>query len=126
MPKKNSAGLLPGLIVEGAVIGLVVTLLPKVQLGKPAVPREEAADKRPSLAPERLPPVESSSRTAVSRPQTHEPPSVDPAYVERRLDQAGQRLLSEITSHLSQQAHHLLEPPLQPARRGPPGNAYRY
>jgi hypothetical protein len=54
MPKKNSAGFLSGLIVEGVVIGLVVTLLPKVQLGKPASPANAAADQRPSLAPLRL------------------------------------------------------------------------
>jgi hypothetical protein len=45
MPKKTSAGFLPGLVVEGAVIGLVVTLLPKIPLGQP---REKAADEQPA------------------------------------------------------------------------------
>ena len=62
MSRKNSAGFLSGLIVEGAVIGLVVTLLPKIQLGKPVARPEEAADQRPSLAAQRLPPVDSNWR----------------------------------------------------------------
>jgi hypothetical protein len=56
-----------GLIVEGAVIGLVVTLLPKVPLGK------TTADTRPSLAPP------------------------DPASVERRLDAAARQLLQRLS-----------------------------
>ena len=68
MPKKISTGFLPGLIVEAAVIGLVVTLLPKVQLGTPASPTNAAADQRPSLAPELAPPFESHKPPTRSSP----------------------------------------------------------
>jgi hypothetical protein len=109
MPKRSSAGFLPGLIVEGAVIGLVVTLLPKIQLGPPP----QAADQRPSLAP--------PWRTAVNRPPAQ--PSDDPAYVERRLDQAGQDLLNGMADYLKGQADEIRHPP--PAQQ-PPSRGFNY
>jgi hypothetical protein len=76
MASKSSAGFAAGLIAEAAVIGLVVTLLPKVQLGPAS--GKEPADERPSLAPERLPPVETAWRTAVSRPEEVMQPPAQP------------------------------------------------
>jgi hypothetical protein len=126
MASKSSAGFAAGLIAEAAVIGLVVTLLPKVQLG-PARGNEQA-DERPSLAPERLPAVEAGWRTAVNRPETpSELPPADPQYVERRLDEASQQLLSGVSRVLSQHAQEVIHPPveasdLRPAPL-PPANA---
>ena len=125
MSGKGSSGF-GGLIVEGAVIGLIVTLLPKLPLGGTGShgPREEVANQRPSLAPpllaaespvETLPPAELNWRTAVSRPQssaTLPPPALppaDPAYVERRLDEAGEQLLSGVSGYLTRQAQEVLE-----------------
>jgi hypothetical protein len=108
------------------VIGLVVTLLPRVPLGSSsAAPREEVANQRPSLlptaavpvtlAPPLLPPRAANWRTAVSRPaQTSELPPADPAYVERRLDEAGQQLLSGVTTYLSRHAQEVLQAEPQP------------
>jgi DNA-binding transcriptional regulator YdaS (Cro superfamily) len=138
MPAKSSAGLAAGLVAEAAVIGLVVALLPKVQL-EPAS-GNEIADERPSLAPERLPPVEAGWRTAVSRPETKiELPPADPEYVERRLDEASQQLLSGVTKILAEHAQEVMQPkverqdlrpaPLPPAYANPtfarPGD-FRY
>jgi hypothetical protein len=119
MPAKSSAGFAAGLIAEIAVVALVVTLLPKVQLG-PAR-GSEVADERPSLLPdqrslppERLPPVEAGWRTAVNRPESPiDLPPADPQYVERRLDEASQQLLSGVTKVLSQHAQEVLRAPEQ-------------
>ncbi len=160
MSSKSSSGFLAGLIVEGAVIGLVVTLLPKIPLGPSlAAFPGQAADRRPSLAPEQareaFPPPVPNWRTQVSRPVAPPlPPAVkspselpeiqwpaaDPAFVERRLDEAGQQLLSGVATYLSQQAEEVLQPPVEPQsapwRSGPNrdavpsfaprANAFRY
>ena len=111
MASKSSAGFAAGLIAEAAVIGIVVTLLPKVQLGPAS--GKELADERPSLAPQRLPPVETGWRTAVHRPEAPiELPPVDPQYVERRLDEASQQLLSGVSRVLSQHAQEVIQPPV--------------
>jgi hypothetical protein len=118
MASKSSAGFAAGLIAEAAVIGLVVTLLPKVQLGPAS--GKEPADERPSLAPERLPPVETAWRTAVSRPESSiDLPPADPQYVERRLDEASQQLLGGVTKVLSQHAQEVMQPPAQPVEAPP-------
>jgi hypothetical protein len=118
MASKSSAGFAAGLVAEAAVIGLVVTLLPKVQLGPAS--GKELADERPSLAPERLPPVETAWRTAVSRSESPlDLPPADPHYVERRLDAASQQLLSGVTKVLSQHAQEVMQPPSIEARPAP-------
>ncbi len=118
MAKKSSAGFAAGLVAEAAVIGIVVTLLPKVQLGPAS--GKELADERPSLAPERLPPVETAWRTAVSRPESPiNLPPADPQYVERRLDQASQQLLGGVTKILSQHAKEVMQPTSQPVEASP-------
>ena len=129
MSEKSSAGF-AGLVVEGAVIGLVVALLPKLPLG-PLTAGVHAAQERPSLASEpadfRAPSLASPAplanwRTAVSRSETTltlpPPAATDPAYVERRLDQAGQRLVSGVASYLSQHAEQVFDPP--PSERSRP------
>jgi len=134
MSGKSSPGV-AGLIVEGAVIGLVVALLPKLPLGSSAAaPTSEVADQRPSLAPtrpptrtqrEELPSPPANWRTAVSRPATSlSPPPADPAYVEERLDVAGQQLVSGLATYLARHAEEVLaapppqmQPPTQPDRK---------
>ncbi|MCU0877157.1 MAG: hypothetical protein MUF06_05110 [Pirellulaceae bacterium] len=105
----------------------------------PAGKVDEIADRRPSLAPPPEPLTRESVnwRAAVgSAPPTGEPvirtpqrladaepllssgnhglaplPPVDPAYVEQRLDRAGQMLLDQMNSLLTRQAERLLDVP---------------
>jgi hypothetical protein len=159
MSEKSSSGF-AGLIVEGAVIGLVVALLPKLPLG-PLTEGVQAASERPRLAGQpadfsmprlSLPVPPANWRTAVSRPETTlmPPPAdtvaADPKYVERRLDDAGQRLVSGLGSYLARHAEQVLSnpPEAKPASPGsfpttiaprmpaatrnltPPVNSFRY
>jgi hypothetical protein len=119
MSRKSPTGFVTGLIAEIAIIAAVVSLLPRVPLGRAApVAHEQIADERPSLVPrpEPLPPPDGDWRTAVSRPVDPETalpldlPPADPAYVEKRLDKAGQHLLEGVSQYLSQQAQELLQP----------------
>ncbi|MEX2174949.1 MAG: hypothetical protein WD872_11345 [Pirellulaceae bacterium] len=104
-----------GLAIELGVLVLIVTLLPRMQSGPHARAEQgEVADERPSLlTPPRAAPLpEPDWRTAAHRqelPQGLPPP--DPAYVEQRLDQVGQQLLSGVSSYLSHAAQDFLEPP---------------
>jgi hypothetical protein len=135
MSQKSPSGFVLGFVAEIAIVAAVVAILPKVPLGSAGtLPRAEAADERPSLAPrgpqfaaplpqdhriEPLPPPQDNWRTAVSRPAssfpvlTDELPPSDPAYVEQRLDAAGQQLLEGVAGYFSRQAEELLqrEPP---------------
>jgi hypothetical protein len=55
--------------------------------------------------------------------------TADPAYVQQRLDEAGQQLLSGVASYFSRTASELLQPERPTAPAGsfsPPANAYRY
>jgi hypothetical protein len=142
MSGKGSPGF-SGLIVEGAVIGLVVALLPKLPLGSSAAaPPEEVASQRPSLAPA---PIQDESpspplkwRTPVIRPEPPlPPPPANPTYVEERLDKASQQLVGGLATFLTQHAEEVLAAPEEqaPARVRPPQrvtpkftpkNAYRY
>jgi len=152
MSRKSPTGFVTGLIAEIAIIAAVVSLLPRVPLGRAApVARDEIADERPSLVPrpEPLPPPSDDWRTAVGRPveaATPLPldlPPADPVYVEKRLDKAGQQLLEGVSQYLSRQAQELLQTPpqpseqtRQPARAAPPSftnpsqsqphNSFRY
>ena len=150
MSRKSPTGFVTGLIAEIAIIAAVVSLLPRVPLGRAApVAHEQIANERPSLVPrpEPLPPPDDDWRTAVSRPvepastpQLDLPPA-DPAYVEKRLDKAGQHLLEGVSQYLSQQAKEVFQPPqpntepvLAPPHpqelpspiRGLPPNSFRY
>ena len=135
MSQKSPSGFFTSLIAEVVIVAAVVSLLPRVPLGRAApVAPSDAADERPSLAPqfgqvplpEPLPPPDGNWRTAVSRPAEgsfslppqsphwklppRDLPPPDPAYVQQRLDQAGQQLLEGVSHYLSRQAHELLEP----------------
>jgi hypothetical protein len=107
--------------------------------GAPAGQAEEIADHRPSLAPPPAPLARESvnwraaiattppqdgltqigePRAAYSgdaweseRQRPRPQPAVDPAYVEQRLDQAGQKLLGQMNSILTRQAERLLDVP---------------
>jgi len=142
MSKKSPTGFFTGLVAEIAIVAAVVSLLPRVPLGRaaPIVP-SEVADERPSLVPrpEPLPPPDDNWRTAVGRPVAAgdglplELPPADPVYVEKRLDQAGQQLLEGVSLYLSRQAKELLqtppqpiEPERQPAQRAFPPNSFPY
>lgn len=153
MSQKSPSGFVLGFVAEVAIVAAIVTILPKVPLGSAGtLPRAEAADQRPSLAPrgerfarplpqteriEPLPPPEDNWRTAVSRPSssfpvsTDELPPSDPAYVEQRLDAAGQQLLEGVAGYFSRQAEELLQPepgsrnelePLPSSNRAPRGS----
>lgn len=131
MSQKSPSGFVLGFVAEIAIVATVVAILPKVPLGGAGtLPRAEAADERPSLAPHRpqfatpqaqriepLPPPEDNWRTAVNRPaasfpvSTEELPPSDPAYVEQRLDAAGQQLLEGVAGYFARQAEELLQPP---------------
>lgn len=132
MSGKSSPGF-AGLIVEGAVIGLVVALLPKLPLGTSAAATPvEVADQRPTLTPtrppthspapthrEELPSPPANWRTAVSRPAAPlSPPPADPAFVEERLDQASQQLVSGLATYLTRHAEEVLATP--PPQSQPP------
>lgn len=144
MSQKSPTGFFTSLIAEVVIVAAVVSLLPRVPLGRAApVDPRDAADQRPSLAPQfgqvprpdPLPPPDVNWRTAVSRPSDDavaaqpqllglDLPPADPVYVERRLDQAGQQLMEGVSQYLSRQAHELLEPApgdqsRQPARESP-------
>jgi hypothetical protein len=41
-----------------------------------------------------------------------DPPPADPAYVEKKLDQAGQQLLEGVSHYLSRQAQELMQAPV--------------
>jgi hypothetical protein len=132
MSQKSPSGFVLGFVAEIAIVAAVVAILPKVPLGSAGtLPRAEAADERPSLAPHRpqfagpqpqaqpiepLPPPQDNWRTAVSRPAASFPispeelPPSDPAYVEQRLDAAGQQLLEGVAGYFSRQAEELLQP----------------
>ena len=111
-----------GLIAEITGIVVIVSLLPKIPLGEPSAEGPVAvADQRPSLA---LPVAKVGVnrnhdwRSAVRRelePETI--PPVDPLYVERRLDQAGQQLLSGVSSYFTNTAREVLRP--NPQRTSP-------
>jgi len=120
MSKKSPAGFFTGLVAEIAIVAAVVSLLPRVPLGRAApIAPIEIADERPSLVPrpEPLPPPADNWRTAVGRPVDAnaglplELPPADPVYVEKRLDQAGQQLLEGVSNYLSRQAQELLQTP---------------
>jgi hypothetical protein len=120
MSRKSPTGFVTGLVAEIAIIAAVVSLLPRVPLGRAApVTQGEIADERPSLVPlpEPLPPPSDDWRTAVGRPVEAaiplplDLPPADPVYVEKRLDKAGQQLLEGVSRHLSRQAQELLQTP---------------
>jgi hypothetical protein len=159
MSSKKPTGLFGGLILEIGLVLLVVSLLPKLPLGKAAGDpgarnatsdattaesafvrqSAEIADRRPSLAPPPGPfpresvnwraAVDSATPSDNSAIRAAEPlaigerlpapgnvglaplPPVDPAYVEQRLDRAGQKLLDQMNSLLTRQAERLLEVP---------------
>ena len=132
MSQKSPTGFFTSLIAEVVIIAAVVSILPRVPLGRAEpVAREEVADERPSLVPqfsqaprpEPLPPPSDNWRTAVSRPvEIHPQPQVDlppadPAYIEKRLDQASQQLLEGVSQYFSRQAQELMQP-----RGGSAGN----
>lgn len=125
MSRKSPTGFVTSLIAEIAIVAAVVSLLPRMPLGRAApVGPVEVADERPSLVPpassvprpEPLPPPDGTWRTAVSRPvEAAAPlaldlPPADPAYVEKKLDQAGQQLLEGVSHYLSRQAQELIQP----------------
>jgi hypothetical protein len=125
MSQKSPTGFFTSLIAEVVIVAAVVSILPRVPLGR-AEPtaRQDVADERPSLVPrfsqvppppEPLPPPADNWRTAVSRPvenparpQVDLPPA-DPAYIEKRLDQASQQLLEGVSQYLSRQAQEVLQ-----------------
>ena len=118
MSKKSPAGFVTGLVAEIAIIAVVVSLLPRVPLGRAApIAPSEVADERPSLVPrpEPLPPPADNWRTAVGRPVDAaaglplDLPPADPVYVEKRLDKTGQQLLEGVSHYLSRQAQELLQ-----------------
>ncbi|MCI0357439.1 MAG: hypothetical protein L0211_03015 [Planctomycetaceae bacterium] len=141
MSQKSPTGFVTSLIAEIAIISAVVSLLPRVPLGRAAPVPADVADERPSLLPqfnrvprpEPLPPPDGNWRTAVERPV--EPaaplpldlPPADPAYVEKKLDQAGQQLLEGVSHYLSRQARQLMQPPASPdpPQASPEPPAYR-
>jgi hypothetical protein len=54
MSQKSPSGFVLGFVAEIAIVAAVVAILPKVPLGSAGtLPRAEAADERPSLAPHR-------------------------------------------------------------------------
>jgi hypothetical protein len=127
MSKKSPTGFVTSLIAEIAIVAAVVSLLPRMPLGRAApIGPAEVADERPSLVlpsssvprPEPLPPPDGNWRTAVSRPVEAtaplqlDPPPADPAYVEKKLDQAGQQLLEGVSHYLSRQAQELMQAPV--------------
>jgi len=140
MSKKSPTGFFTGLVAEIAIVAAVVSLLPRVPLGRAApLAPSEVADERPSLVPRPvpLPPPDDNWRTAVGRPVAAAPeltldlPPADPVYVEKRLDQAGQQLLEGVSHYLSRQAQELLQTPpqpieqvRQPQRRALPPNTF--
>ena len=105
--------------------------------GTPGSEVEEIADHKPSLAPPPAPLARESVNwraaiattpppndlTPIGEPrganwggagESERPrpkPAVDPAYVEQRLDQAGQKLLGQMNSILTRQAERLLDVP---------------
>ncbi len=134
MSQKSPTGFFTSLIAEVVIIAAVVSILPRVPLGRAEpVARQEVADERPSLAPqfsqaprpEPLPPPSDNWRTAVSRPvESHPQPSLylpraDPAYIEKRLDRASQQLLEGVSGYLSRQAQELLQPEASPIGKPP-------
>ena len=123
MSQKSPTGFFTSLIAEVVIIAAVVSILPRVPLGRAElVAEQEVADERPSLAPqfdqvprpEPLPPPSDNWRTAVSRPVENHPqpqvdlPPADPAYIEKRLDQASQQLLEGVSQYFSRQAQELM------------------
>ncbi len=119
MSGKSSPGL-AGLIVEGAIIGLVVTLLPKLPLGSlSAAPSDAIADQRPSMAPalrhdEPLRWRPPNWRTAVSQPEPSVTlPRAETAYVEDRLDEAGEQLVGGLATYLTQHVEEILATPAE-------------
>jgi hypothetical protein len=113
MSRKSPTEFFTTLLAEIVVIAAVVAVLPRVPLGQAAsAPREKIADQRPSLARgQPSSPEDDNWRTSVSRPNTAiELPPADPAYVERRLDEAGEQLMEGAANYLSRHARELLTP----------------
>jgi hypothetical protein len=105
-----------GLIAEIAGILLIVTVLPRIPWEAASLngPPEVVADQRPSLV---IPAVTEASQRRIWRGAVEkelEPasiPPVDPVYVERRLDRAGQQLLSGVSTYVVETARQVLESP---------------
>ena len=118
MSRRNPVRFLAGLAVEITALVVGVSLLPKLPWGQ-AGP-SEFADQKPSLAENSPtgPSVFVGRRPSIiqSLPPTKTPDpfrtpfSGDPAYVEQRLDYAGQQLLSGVTTYLQRTTDELLRP----------------
>ena len=131
MSRLNPGRFLAGLVVEGIGVVAVVGLLPQLPWNQLAETGRNIADQRPTLV-ERVP----------AEPVPAELPPADPAYIERRLDQASQHLLEGAASYLQQHAQELLQPVAAPIQAQPqfvspgfspaarsfnqPTNTYRY
>lgn len=139
MSRRNPVRLMLGLAIEVTAVVLGVSLLPKLPWNELAgtTGRSEIADERPTLAEEgtgayfdQRPIVVNASPPAGTPASYYAtgPVTPDPNYVEQRLDQAGQQLLSGVSTYLNRTAGELLQPaPAAPVNSfSPPANAYRY
>ncbi|HZN34440.1 MAG TPA: hypothetical protein VFB80_11500 [Pirellulaceae bacterium] len=127
MSRPSSGGFVLGFAAEIAIVVAVVSLLPKLDLsGGRAVP---AADLPPSLVSqpqetsyyerrtENAPPLREPAVARRDLPVLREPPPLiaadpsRPAFVERRLDQASQKLVNGLGSYVARSADNLNLPP---------------
>jgi hypothetical protein len=144
MSRRHPARFLAGLVLEVAAVLIGVSLLPKLAFNRQAtdVSQAQFADQRPSLVELATGPsvVLDQRPTILETPNpkssldaflTENPATQNPAYVEHRLDEAGQQLLHGVSSYLSRTASELLQPgqttpPAPPGSFSPPANPYRY
>lgn len=139
MSRRNPVRFMLGLAIELTALVVGVSLLPKLPWNELAGRNRnlEIADERPTLTqqpPETFfsgqPVVVQSAPPAGAPPSYYagNPAQADPTYVEQRLDQAGQQLLTGVSTYLSRAASELLQPaPTSPVSSfSPPANAYRY
>jgi hypothetical protein len=114
MARLNPGRFAFGLVAEITGIVLIVTVLPRIPWGaaSTAGSGEDIADQRPSLVTP-TPALSTHQHWRVAPGHQQElpvaAPEVDPAYVERRLDRAGQQLLSGVSTYVAQTAREVLD-----------------
>jgi hypothetical protein len=129
MSRRNPARFLAGLAVELTALIVGVSLLPKLPWGQSD--QREFADQKPTLA-DTAQHVFVGKRPSIipAAPPTTGPGPfpADPAYVERRLDQAGQQLLSGFSTYLNRTTREIFQSsPAEPLESPQfPQNALRY
>ena len=112
MARLNPGRFAFGLVAEITGIVVIVTVLPRIPWGTASLADspEVVADQRPSLIPTSAPAAARQQEWRGAARQALEPdpiPPADPVYVERRLDRAGQQLLSGVSTYVVETARQV-------------------